>query len=141
MEVVYYKDKASNCCPLKKYLDQYIKNDTEKPKERNRKDKILAEISGKIQYVLQNNGNPIPPLIKKLSGYDYFEIRSKKNQNILIRVFYFRHEDKIVLLNALEKPDNYSGEREDRKIEQELEITQGYLNKFKLNPKLYEKYE
>ncbi len=141
MEVVYYKDEALKCCPVRKYLDQYKQNDNDKPKERNRKYKVLAEINGKIQHVLQNNGNPVPPLIKKLSGYDYFEIRSKKNQDVLIRVFYFRHEEKIVLLNALEKPDNYSGDREDRKIERELKVTQDYLNKFKLNPKLYEKYE
>jgi hypothetical protein len=95
----------------------------------------------RIQFVLQNNGMPAPPLIKKLSGYDYFEIRSKKNQNILIRLFYFRHRDKIVLLNALEKPENYTGEREDRKIKKELDITQTYLNKFKINPNLYEKYD
>lgn len=141
MEVIYYKDKSLNCCPVEKYLKQYIKNSRDNTKERNRKDKILAEINGRIQYVLQNNGIPVPPLSKKLSGYDYFEIRSKKNQNTLIRVFYFRHEDKIVLLNVLEKPDNYGGERENRKIEKELKITQGYLNNFKLNPKLYEKYD
>lgn len=141
MEPVYYRDTSSGCCPVKKYLKQYIKNDTDKPKEKNRKDKVLAELNIRIQFVLQNNGMPAPPLIKKLSGYDYFEIRSKKNQNILIRIFYFRHRDKIVLLNALEKPENYTGEREDRKIKKELDITQTYLNKFKINPNLYEKYD
>jgi len=141
MEAVYYRDASLGCCPVKKYLKQYIKNKGDKPKEKNRKDKVLATLDVRIQYVLQNNGIPYPPLIKKLSGYDYFEIRSKKNQNILIRIFYFRYEDKIVLLNALEKPENYTGEREGRKIKKELDITQIYLNKFKNNPNLYEKYE
>jgi len=141
MELVYYRDILLGYCPVKKYLEQYVKHDADKPKERDRKDKVLAEINGKIQYVLQNNGIPAPPISTKLSGYDYFEIKSRKNPNVLIRVFYFRHEDKIILLNALEKPDNYTGEREDRKIEKELKTTQDYLNKFKANPKLYQKYD
>lgn len=142
MEVVYYKDESLNYCPVKKYLDQYIKNDADKPEQRSRKDKVLAEMNARIQNVLQNNGIAIPPLSKNLSGYDYFEIKLRKNQNILIRVFYFRHEDKIVLLNALEKPDNYNARgRDDREIEKELKITQDYLNKFRTNPKLYEKYD
>jgi hypothetical protein len=141
MEPVYYRDASLGCCPVKKYLKRYIKNDADKPKERNRKYKVLAELNMRIQYVLQNNGITAPPLIKKLSGYDYFEIRSKKNHNILIRVFWFRHGDMIVLLNALEKPENYTGERENMRIKKELDVTQTYLNKFKINPKLYEKYD
>ncbi len=141
MEVVYYKDKSLNCCPVEKYFKQYVKNSRDNTKGKNRKDKILAEINGRIQIVLQNNGVPPPSqMFRKLSGYDYFEIKARKNQNILIRVFYFCHGDKIVLLNALEKPADYKDGIENRKIEKKLKITQDYLNNFKLNPKLYEKY-
>ncbi len=141
MEVVYYYDANAGYCPVKTYLAKYRITKKDTIKKKNYKIKILSNVNAKIEHVVQNCGNPTPPISSKLSGYDYFEIKHRKDTNILIRIFYFRYENKTVLLNALEKPDNYDTKKEKRKIDKQLEITKEYKNKFIKNPKLYEKYK
>lgn len=139
MEVIYYFDKDLGYSPVKKYLAQYA-NNNDTTEKTNRKNKILADIDAKINFLKQNNGIPIPPISKPLREYNFFEVRQRKDRNILIRIFYFCHNSNIVLLNAFEKPDDYDTAKENRKIKKELEITKIYQNKFILNPNLYEKY-
>jgi hypothetical protein len=141
MRAVYYMDDSLGFCPVKIYLAQYIKKERDKSKEKNHKDNILSNIDAKIKFVVENSGLPIPPISLPLRSYSYFEIKHRKNKNILIRIFYFRHKDKIVLLNALEKPDNYNKIKEIKKIDKQLKITEEYKNKFISNPKLYEEYQ
>lgn len=59
---------------------------------------------------------------------------------IVIRILYFCCINKIVLLNAFEKPDNYKSNKEKRRIIKYYDVSQKYLNKFKLN-NYYEKYK
>jgi len=133
MIVVYYFDKKLNHCPVKEYLNHFNEN--------NSKDKkILADINARIKFVLQKEGIPTPPICKSLKNYHYFEIRSRKNKNTLIRIFYFRNREKIVLLSCLEKPDNYDSAKEDRKILKQLDKTQFYQNNFINDNTLYEEY-
>jgi len=141
MRPVYYFDEVLGYCPVKKYLEQYAPNIKEQPKQRMRKLKLLDNIVDKIRFVVDRQGAPTPPISFPLDkDYDYFEIKHRKNKNIVIRIFYFRHHDKIVLLNALDKPDNYDTGKENRRIDKQLQITQGFQNKFKNNPSLYEEY-
>ena len=141
MRAVYYMDNFSGCCPVKIYLAQYIKNESDKPKVKNYKDNILSNIDVKIKFVVDQFGLPTPPISFPLRGYGYFEIKHRKNKSIVIRIFYFRHGDKVVLLNALEKPDNYDKVKENKKIDRQLKITEEYKDKFILNPKSYEEYQ
>tara|TARA_Y100000310_G_scaffold327919_1_gene395094 strand:+ start:947 stop:1366 length:420 start_codon:yes stop_codon:yes gene_type:complete len=138
MESVYYSYEGY--CPVKKYLERYRPLNKDTAKEKDDKIKLGAEIKRKVNYIIHNYGTPTP-FISKLRDYGYFEIRQRKNENILIRILYFRHKDKIVLLNAFEKPDNYDKNKERRKIEKQLEVTQEYKDKFELNPTLYEEYK
>jgi len=141
MKIVYYFDEKLNCCPVKQYLKQYIVNNNDSVTKITRKEKILTDIDSKIKYVRENNGQPIPPISKPLHGYSFFEIKNRKNKNIVIRVLYFRHGDKIVLLNAFEKLDNYKTDREKKRIDKHYKLTDEYYNKFKLNPNNYENYQ
>lgn len=130
MRAVYYHDPGLGYCPVKKYLEQFRKG----------KIKILADIDAKINFLLENNGRPIPPIAKPLNGYSFFEIRNRKTADTLIRIFYFCYEGKIVLLDALEKPSNYDTRREEKKIDKALVATDKYRRDFILNPKSYEEY-
>src|SRR3989338_1407678 len=108
MKAVYYLDRQIGYCPVKKYLEQYAIKSKDKQKQINKKIKLLNTIDRKIRYVVNNNGIPTAPISFPLDKmYDFFEIKHRKNQDIVIRIFYFRHDDKIVLLNAIEKPCNY----------------------------------
>lgn len=141
MEAVYYRDDDLGYCPVKKYLEQYVPKNKDKLRQKDKKLNLLSNIDSKIKFVVSKEGIPTPPISFPLSKtYDYFEIKHRKNKDIVIRIFYFRHNNKIVLLNALEKPDNYDTGKDDRKIEKQFETTKEYQNKFKLNPQSYEKY-
>lgn len=72
--------------------------------------------------VVQNDGRPIPPISAPLKEYGCIEIKHRKNQDILIRIIYFRHDDKIVLSHAFEKPDHYETNREKKIILKEFEV-------------------
>ena len=128
--VPYYHHDDLGYCPVKKYFEQY----------KSGKIEILANIDAKIKFLLENNGRPIPPIAKPLYGYSFFEIRSRKTADILIRIFYFCYGGKIVLLNALEKPSSYDTSKEKKKIEKILNLTAEYREKFILNPQTYEEY-
>lgn len=140
MEVVYYYHKNLGYSPVKKYLEQYITKTNDSKKKFNRKNKILSDIDTRIKHVQGDNGRPSPPISKPLRGYSYFEIVAKKTAKILIRIFYFCYDKKIVLLSAIEKPTNYDTSREKKKIALEMKKAEEYQNNFKLNPKSYEKY-
>ena len=100
----------------------------------------MADIDAKIQYVQDNQGRPTPPISKPLHGYSCFEILNPKDAKTVIRILYFRHQEKIVLLYAFEKPSSYKTDRDKKRVDKQNKIGEEYLNIFKLNPKNYEKY-
>jgi phage-related protein len=140
METVYFYDKDSKSCPVKKYLKQYSINNKDKEPVARRKQKILADIDAKIQHVQDNQGRPTPPISKPLHGYSCFEILNPKDAKTVIRILYFRYQEKIVLLHAFEKPSVYKTDREKKMVDRQNKIGEEYLNIFKLNSKNYEKY-
>lgn len=127
MQIVYYFEPSLRFCPAKAFLQQYDS-------------KIRAMVYEKIKYVLENQGMPSPPIVKLLHGYGFLEIRNRKDRNTVIRIFFFRYKDFIVLLNALEKPDAYDDKKTRCQIDRQLDLTEQYLNNFKSNPYLYENY-
>ncbi len=141
MEIVYFYDKELKNCPVKEYLKQYRENQGDKESVVKRKQKLLANIDAKIQYVKDNEGRPTPPISKPLHGYSCFEILNPKDAITVIRILYFRYQEKIVLLYAFEKPFNYNTDKEKKMVDKQNKIGERYLNIFKLEPKNYEKYE
>lgn len=140
MKAVYYFDEQNGYCPVKKYLEQYRTKSNDKLKIVQEKEKLYKSIEAKIVFVVENYGRPIPPISKSLREYSYLEIRARKNKSILIRIFYFRYDEKIVLLNAIEKPDHDNKKNDQGRMNRCLEITKIYQEEFIINPKLYEEY-
>ena len=140
MDVVYYFDNDLNICPVKRYLEHFIPNKSDKVKAIDRKNHILATIDQKIQY-LKENPKRKASFLKSLQGYGFIEIKNRKDKNTVIRILYFQHSSKIVLLNAFEKPDNYDTNKVRKEIKKHYAITKTYVEKFIKNPNNYEKYE
>jgi len=140
METGYYYHKPLKACPVKEYFKEYSLNEDDTEKIKKRKQKILADIDAKIMNIQENKGRPVPPISRPIHGYSFFEIKNPKNENTVIRILYFRYENKIVLLHAFEKPASYDTKKEKREVDKEYKIGEDYLNIFKLNPKNYEKY-
>ncbi|MGI6348222.1 MAG: hypothetical protein ACOXZ1_03470 [Patescibacteria group bacterium] len=141
MDIVYFYDESLKHCPVKEYLKQYLPTNKDKRSVILRKQKILASIGAKIEYIRDNGGKPIPPISKPLHGYSCFEILNSKDSRTVIRILYFRYKNKMVLLHAFEKPANYDTERERKKVNRQNQIGEKYLKIFKLNPKNYEEYK
>lgn len=141
MEIVYFYHQDISVCPVKEYLSQYLLAPKDKEFLIKRKAKILADIDAKISYIGANGGRPRPPFAKPLRSYSCFEILNSKDTNTVIRILYFTHQNKMILLHAFEKPANYSTERERKRVEKQNKLGEKYLNIFKLNPNNYEKYE
>lgn len=142
MEIVYYWNKELKNCPVKKYFERYLTLKKDNSKKREKKINILANIDQKLNNIRQNGGQAVPPISKPLKNYNFFEVKQSKDNNILIRILYFCYnQEKIVLLNAFEKPRNYKSRKEKKKVKKQYNITERYLNNFKQNPQNYESYK
>ena len=104
MNIVYYYDPNLKSSPVKRYLNQF---DLGVAKDLA----LLAAIDSKIIFLSCQKSHPHPPISKPLHDYNFFEIRHRKNKNILIRVIYFCCDERMILLNAFEKPDNYDSQK------------------------------
>lgn len=136
MQVVYYHNRKRKYSPVKKYLEAY----SDAANERNVK--IIAGIYAKIKFIQDKDGRPQPPTAKPLRGYSFFEILNPKDAKTVIRILFFRHQDKMVLLHAFEKPtrEKYT-DKEWKEIDSELKIGEVYQQDFISNPNSYEEYE
>ena len=143
MKIIYYHNLNLQISPVKQFLLKYDLKSNDTEKRKNHKIKILAFIDQAIQFVVENKAKPIPPVAKTIRGYKFHEIRVKDGSN-LIRIFYFcYHQEKLVLLNAFEKPDLYEKglkKKIDKKIVKILEQTKKYHQDF-INTQNYEEYK
>ena len=143
MNIVYYYNKELQWFPVKKFLAKYACLPKDSARVRDKKVKVLAFIDQSIQFIAEHKGKPIPPIAKTIRGYKFHELRIKEG-NKLIRILYFAyHKEKLVLLNAFEKPELYQkGKKKkiDKKVGNILRQTHEYYQDFINNPKNYEKY-
>ena len=143
MEIVYYYSNDFKFAPVKQFLSKYSLKSSDTEKQRNHKIKILAFIDQTIKFIVENKGRPVPPIAKSIKGYKFHEMRIK-DESKLIRILYFcYHQEKLVLLNAFEKPTLYEKVLK-RKINKEitkiLEQTKMYYQNFIENNQNYEEY-
>ena len=143
MKITYYYNLNLRISPVKQFLFKYNLKSSDTEKRKNHKIKTLAFIDQAIQFISENKAKPIPPIAKTIRGYKFHEIRVKDGSS-LIRIFYFcYHQEKLVLLNAFEKPDLYEKGLEkkiDKKIVKILEQTKEYYQDF-INTQNYEEYK
>jgi hypothetical protein len=126
MRVVYYKNK-SNICPVKEYFESL-------------KIKIFSDIEAKINYIAQEGGFCQNGFCKPLKGYSVIEIKQRKNADVLIRICYFCEGEMMILLNAFEKPDNYTESRVKKDVDKNYKIAVLFKSDFLKNKK-YEEYK
>jgi phage-related protein len=142
MEIVYYYNQEKSLSPVKNFLFQYDIKIGDREKVLKHKVKVLAYIDQAIKFIAENNGKPIPPIAKTIRGYKFHELRVRDGSN-LIRIFYFVYiQEKLVLLNAMEKPENYDKglkKKIDKEIKRAIELSDKYYKDFIIN-KSYEEY-
>ena len=106
----------------------------------DRKNHILATIDQKIQFVKENPGRQAP-FLSTLHNHNFIEIKNGKDKNTVIRILYFIFDNKIILLNAFEKPSTYDTDKTKKEVEKHYIITDVYVSRFKKTPNSYESYK
>ena len=143
MKITYYYNLNLQISPVNQFLFKYNLKSNDTEKQKNHKIKILAFIDQAIQFISENKAKPIPPIAKTIKSYKFHEIRVKDGGS-LIRIFYFcYHQERLVLLNAFEKPDLYEKglkKKIDKKIIKILKQTEKYYQDF-INNQNYEEYK
>ena len=141
-EIVFYRsDKGF--VPVKDYLARYKPLPQEKERAQAKKIKSLAKIEYLMEKAAENNGIIGGSYSCSVSGFDFQKIRIKDGDN-LIRILYFCFlREKLVLLNAYDKPDFYNKgakKRIEKMIAQKMDEAREYYKDFIKNPQNYEKY-
>jgi len=142
MQIIYYYDAERKLAPVKQFLSKYAISSNDKPNLQEHKLKMLALIDEVIKKAADNKGIVGGNFSELLTGH--FQAFRIKDGSILNRIFYFcYHLEKLVLLNALDKPEKYEKglkKKVDKKYEEVLIQTEEYYRKFINNPKSYEEY-
>lgn len=144
MKVVYYYNRRFNIAPVKQFLSKYDLKLEDTKKQTNHKVKVLAFIDQTVKFIAEHKGQPIPPIAKTIRGHPFHEMRIKDGSN-LIRILYFSFcQEKLVLLNAFEKPELYNKglkKKIEKQILKIIEQTKIYYQDFIKNSQNYEEYK
>lgn len=111
----------------------------------------LSGIMARIKHIAGLGGHPAPPYAKPLqgSGKDLNEIRCIYDEENLLRIYYFvdRENQKMVLMNAIIKPDGEKnasrydggrGKKLEKDIQKSIQTAQELKIKYTLSPDDYE---
>jgi hypothetical protein len=131
MKICFYSPNNKDLSPVEKYLASKLGENINYPSAEEAQNE-LNNIIAKWNYTAENNGLPDGHIIKKLSGYDFIEIRVKKSK-ILIRFPFYRdcQNDRIVILNGFEKRDGYKSRgKTERQAIKKLNEAQEYYNDY-----------
>ena len=91
MKIFYYFDPLLKISPVKKFFEELLTADGGGRHNQN----IFKIISGKVEFLAENNGRPIPPHAVPLRGYPFHEIKISDRHG-LIRVLFFAHHSKLL---------------------------------------------
>jgi len=145
MDIVYYYDADSQIAPVKKFLCKYAISSNDESRQKEHKLKMIALIDGVIRKASENKGIVGGQFSEPLRGNWNFQAFRIKDGRILNRIFYFcYYSNKLVLLSAIDKPDNYEkGKKKkvDREYQKALLKAEDYYKKFINNSKNYEEYK
>lgn len=128
MRIFYFRNPASNLCPVREYLKFFLGEN-----------KLLADIDGKIRSIA-TKGHFFLPIAKPLHNYSAFEIiKSFGDKNI--RILCAIVDDELILFHAFDKPAHYENIKKiNKQIKQNCKIAEEYFIFYK-NEKDKENYK
>ncbi len=141
MLVIQYKQRGSTIGQIKKYLQSLYPGPDDSDPIKRKKIRLLANIHAKVEYIRSLGAIARPPHSKPLRGFAFHEMLLGKDSRTLLRILFFRHEDKMVLLYSFEKPRSYAGTKEEKLVQKEYENAKAYYEDFLRNPTSFEQYE
>jgi hypothetical protein len=143
LEIVYYKS-SGGLVPVKDYLSKYRPLAQDKESIQQKKIKSFRRIDFVISRATENNGIIGGEYSCSVPAHSFQKIRIKDGGN-LVRILYFCYlGERLVLLNAYDKPDLYdkgAKKKIDKMINEKMSDAQNYYQDFIKNPQNYEKYQ
>lgn len=130
MEIIYYKDSKLGYAPVKVYFVAFSNSK-----------KIVIDIKAKIRHIEQQGGFITDcEFCEKANDFDGWKIKQNFNKKV-IRILYDLYDGKMILLLAFDKPTHYDNNKERKREKSFYKLAKKYLQNFKNNPNLYEKFQ
>ena len=130
MEIIYYKDSKLKVAPVRVYFVDYENNG-----------KLIKSIKAKIWHIGESGGFIVNcDFCEKAIDFDGWKIKQNFNKKV-IRILYDLYDGKMILLLAFDKPAHYDNNKERKREESFYKLAKKYLQNFKNNPNLYEKFQ
>ncbi len=100
--------------PFLEYLEKYSVSGKDSQKKKGSKAKQVANIEAHLKYLIEHDGRyNLPPLIQKYKNQSIGILKIKESSKLVRVAFFTKKDDKIILLDAMDKPTLY--EKGDKK--------------------------
>lgn len=130
MQTIYYKDSKLGYSPVKAYFADFATNK-----------KLITDIKAKIRHIEEKGGFITDcEFCEKANDFDGWKIKQNFNKKV-IRILYDLHGTKMILLLAFDKPAHYDSNKERKREQNFYKLAKKYLENYKNNPNLYEKFQ
>jgi hypothetical protein len=123
--------------PFLEYMEKYKPDPDDSPKEKNKKTKNVQEIKARLRYLVDEKGSyHVPPYIEKYINREIGILKIKLGRT-LVRIAFYTHLteefNRIILLNAFEKPSSYEKvkkRRVDAQIQNALNEAENFRDNY-----------
>jgi hypothetical protein len=123
--------------PFFEYLEKYAILPQDTVLQREKKRKQVANIYTHLQYLADHKGSYyLPPIIEAYKQRKVGMVKINE-ANCLIRIAFFTTQDKIIVLDVLEKPKRYEKAKKqqvDKAIQEFLDKTEHYMRDYQSHP-------
>ncbi len=123
--------------PFLEYLKKYKIKEEDSVKVKNKKLKQVENIEARLKHIVDNKGKyDLPPLVEKYKNREIGILKIKEGKTLIRIAFFTVINDKIILLDAFEKPSLYEKNQKkkiDRMIERFLDKAEIYKQDYLKN--------
>jgi hypothetical protein len=133
----YKNEKGELQAPFLDYLKKYAISDQDSEKKRHLKLKQLANLESHLLYLSDHQGRyDLPPVAQKYKNHSIGILKIKESAQLVRIAFFARTGDKIILLNAIDKPKLYEKGKKlqvDKMIEKFLDQAEAHKEDYLSN--------
>lgn len=125
--------------PFLNYLEKYSIQSNDSKKKKVIKIKQLANIEAHLDYLLDHQGSyDLPPTVQKYKATNIGILKIKESSTLVRIAFFTKKGEKIILLDAMDKPKLYEKgqkKRVDKLIQKFLNHVEKYRGDYLENHK------
>lgn len=129
----YKNSKNVTISPFLEYLEKYAIKEKDLAKNKERKIKKLMNIKAHLDYLMMNNGKyNLPPHVQKYRNQSIAILKIKEGDKLVRIAFFTVVEEKIIILDALDKPSLYE-KLHSKKVNKRIEDFLFQVEKYRID--------